>query len=522
MISKNWQAIFKKAPLSMLLLGVSAGLPYMLIFSTLSLWLQQAGIDRSAITYFSWAALGYAFKFIWAPLVDTLPLPIIGRLLGRRRSWLLFTQVLLILSIAAMAFCDPAQHLYFMAALAVLLGFSAASQDLAIDAYRIECAPIEMQALLSSVYVIGYRVGMVATGAGALLLASFFGADEHGYHYHAWRSTYLWMALLPLVGLVTTLWVSEPVNQSQKTPLSPAQSARLLGLFLLAAVGFGGSFYYLGDVFAAAQQSLLAQSPMGSGTANALALLFAALRIALALLAAWLVARVALLLGVAPKELARAAYIAPVADFFARYGTKVALLILAFIGLYRISDIVMGAVANIFYQDMGFSLLQIGAASKTYGLLMIMVGSLLGGLLALRFGLIKVLFLGALLSSITNLLFAYLAQNNPSAPQLWQLYVVISADNLAAGIAQAAFIAFLSALTNIQFTAAQYAIFSSLMTFLPKILAGYSGALSTRLGYHDFFIVTALLGLPVLLLIWLLVKRVAIQLNPNQGAKNEL
>ena len=187
-------------------------------------------------------------------------------------------------------------------------------------------------------------------------------------------------------------------------------------------------------------------------------------------------------------------------DFFSRYNFKLALLLLALIGLYRISDIVLGVIANVFYQDLQYSKTEIATIVKTFGLIMTLVGGFLGGILSLRYGVMRILFVGAVLTVATNLLFVLLAQVGYSTSLL---YVVISADNLTAGLASAAFIAFLSSLTNIQFTAVQYAIFSSLMTLLPKILGGYSGAMVDSLGYENFFIIASIMGLPVLVLVWL-------------------
>jgi len=192
-------------------------------------------------------------------------------------------------------------------------------------------------------------------------------------------------------------------------------------------------------------------------------------------------------------------YISPLKDFFERYGFKSALLLLTLVGVYRISDIVLGAIANIFYQDLGFTKNEIASVVQTFGLFMTIGGGFLGGILSIRYGVIRILFLGALLSAATNLLFMALAS---IGRDLNMLYLVISLDNLSAGLASAAFVAFLSSLTNIQFTAMQYAIFSSLMTLLPKLLGGYSGSIVDNIGYSSFFIMTALLGIPVLLLVW--------------------
>ena len=204
----------------MLFLGFSAGIPILLIFSSLSLWLGEAGIEKSAVTFFSWAALGYSFKFVWAPLIDELPVPILTKKLGRRRAWLLIAQILIICAICIMAFSDPAlgqSYIYQMAVGAVLLGFSAATQDIVIDAYRIELAETEMQTVLASTYNAGYRLGMILAGAGALFLAASLGTAKGNYIYEAWKYTYLTMALVMLVGIITTLVIREPlVNRVDK------------------------------------------------------------------------------------------------------------------------------------------------------------------------------------------------------------------------------------------------------------------------------------------------------------------
>jgi PAT family beta-lactamase induction signal transducer AmpG len=224
-----------------------------------------------------------------------------------------------------------------------------------------------------------------------------------------------------------------------------------------------------------------------------------AFRMVLAIASAYLTTRLLITLNVVNQSMVNGTYIEPVKDFFNRYGMSVAVLLLAVIGLYRISDIVLGVVANIFYQDMGFSKIEIATVSKTFGLFMTIAGGFLGGLMAIRWGVFKVLFLGAALSALTNLLFIVLA--NIGYDITW-LYVTITMDNLSAGLASAAFIAFLSSLTNIKFTAVQYAIFSSLMTLLPKVFGGYSGGMVEAFGYSQFFIITTLIGLPILYLVY--------------------
>lgn len=498
---------------TMLFFGISAGLPLLLIFSSLSLWLREAGVERAAVTYFSWAALGYSFKFVWAPLVDKVPLPILTKLLDRRRAWLLLSQIMIIIAISAMAFINPVDNeLTAMAMAAVFLGFSSATQDVVMDAYRIESAESDLQALMSSSYIAGYRIGMILAGAGALFLASYLGSEMGNYNYAAWKDTYLVMASLMSIGIVTTLIISEPDRQGiDGQSHSQQEYLRFLLLFALAVAGFVATFYYSSDLIPTLKARLIGivHSPDLVETfkadfikivfnENLVGFIIEICRLAVALIVAVIIAKFVILSGIIKQQMVEQTYIAPVKDFFRRYGLSLAWLLLALIGLYRISDIVLGVISNVFYQDLGFTKPEIASVVKTFGLLMTIVGGFLGGLLAVRFGVMRILFLGALLSALTNLLFMMLAQ---AGHDMTMLYIVISADNLSAGLASAAFIAFLSSLTNISFTAVQYALFSSLMTLLPKILGGYSGTMVETMGYQYFFLLTAVMGIPVLLLI---------------------
>ncbi|MCK5888527.1 MAG: MFS transporter [Methylococcales bacterium] len=497
---KSWQetirALAQPSVLTMLFLGISAGIPLLLIFSSLSLWLREAGVEKSSVTYFSWAALGYSFKFVWAPLIDQLPVPFLTQWLGRRRAWLLTSQLMIMLSIAAMASVDPAvDPLNMMAWATVFLGFSSATQDIVVDAYRIESANNELQALMSSSYIAGYRIGMLLAGAGALFLASYFGSTMSGYSYSAWQWTYLIMSGLMLTGMITTFIISEPTPVSQPTPLPKGQGhLGFLALFLFSVVGFIGSFYFSSDYVKPNTDYL---TPIFSNKHLA-SFVVELVRLAIALTIATLIAKLTIASGIVKKQMVEQAYIVPIKDFFNRFGWSLAWMLLALISLYRISDILLGVISNIFYQDLGFTKPEIASVVKSFGLLMTIVGGFLGGILSIRFGVLKILFLGALLSALTNLLFMMLAA---AGHDMTMLMIVISADNLSAGLASAAFIAFLSSLTNISFTAVQYAIFSSLMTLLPKILGGYSGGIVKAFGYSQFFLITALMGIPVLLLI---------------------
>ncbi len=493
-------ALIHPRVITMLFLGLSAGIPILLIFSSLSLWLREAGFERATVTFFSWAALGYSFKFVWAPLVDKLPVPVLTRLLGRRRAWMLVAQLSIIAAILWMAFTDPTageNSLTIMAFAAVMLGFSSATQDIVIDAYRIESAERDLQAMMSSTYIAGYRIGMLVAGAGALFLASHFGSEKGSYSYQAWMITYSIMAAVMLVGVVTTLVIAEPVVNREKTHQhSVTNYFGFLFMFAIAVTGFVLTFIYSAGLVGSIKSILVDFF----GNRHLAGFLVETVRLVFAVAIAAAIATGVVKTGVVNRTMVVSTYVEPLRDFFVRYGVNLALLLLALIGLYRISDIVLGVISNVFYQDLGFTKDEIATIVKTFGLFMTIAGGFLGGILSVRFGVMKTLFLGALLTVLTNLLFIVLAR---AGHDITLLYVVISADNLTAGLASAAFIAFLSSLTNIKFTAVQYAIFSSLMTLFPKIIGGYSGTIVDTVGYPHFFLIAAALGVPVLLLVWL-------------------
>ena len=477
--------------LSLLLLGFSAGIPYSLIFATLSLWLLEAGVKHEMVTMFSWATLGYSFKFVWSPLIDALPVPLLSRVLGKRRGWLLLAQGLIIVAIVLMSSINPqfSGGLNAMAWGAVLLGFSSATQDVVIDAYRIEAAPDDsaMQSVMSSTYTAGYRLGMIVAGAGSLMLAQWLGSTKAHYAYGAWQQTYWAMAATMLVGVAATLWVREPAVHRENAAGQPAgDNVRLLAMFALAVAAFVAVFRQMDALLPEHAASPLA------------ALLWETLRLAGSLAAAVAVGCLAVGIRLVRAEVVRRVWIAPLADFFARYGKR-AVLLLALIGLYRISDIVSGVISNVFYADMGFSKVEIAGAVKTFGVAMSILGGIAGGVLAQRFRLMNMMMLGAVAAAATNLLFVWLALRGHDVPLM---YTAVGLDNFAAGLAGTVFVAFLSALTNIRFTAVQYALFSSLMTLLPKTIGGYSGAIVKQIDYTGFFLFTAALGVPILLLVW--------------------
>jgi PAT family beta-lactamase induction signal transducer AmpG len=422
--------------IALLFLGFSAGLPFLLVFSTLNARLADIGVETATIGFFSWLGITYSIKVFWAPIVDRLKLPVLDRLLGKRRSWILLAQGGIATGLYLMAQVDAIAAPEMMAYCGLLVAFSSATQDVAIDAYRIEIAEERLQAALAATYIFGYRLALLVAGAGALYLAEFW----------SWQVSYEVMALLVGVGMVTVLIVREPtVNHfaaaqdiadkieheaSKRAHLNP-RHARLIGWFYAAIAG-------------------------------------------------------------------------PFLDFFRRY-RELAILILVTVAVYRIADIAMGVMANPFYLDfMGFSKTEVADVTKIFGFFMTIVGSLLGGVLVMRYGVRRLLLAGAIMTAATNLLFVMLAQYPPN---LTTLAVVVSADNLSGGIANVALIAWLSSMTSASFTATQYALFSSLMTLPGKFLGGFSGILVADFGYAEFFTISAIMGIPAVILVLFLMSR---------------
>jgi PAT family beta-lactamase induction signal transducer AmpG len=449
------------------------------VFSTLSVWLVKAEVGRSTITMFSWAALAYSFKFIWSPIVDNLRLPF--KNYGHRKSWLLFSQLMIVLSLIFISFTDPSEKLILTAVGAVLIAFSSASQDIIIDAYRIESAPQRMQGALSSMYIAGYRIAMLIAGAGSLYLASYLGVEI--YNVNVWKTVYLTMASLMMVGILTTIYSPEPNIRRKISLLNFNDQLRFLITFILAIILFIFVYSFLDNPFDS-------KEPLEK-------FLYAFIRLCLCFISSGLFIYLLIKTDFIKKSSATTAYLKPISNFIERYG-KTAFLILLLIGLYRIADIVMGVVANIFYLDKGYNVKEIATYSKFFGVFATIIGGIIGGYSAIRIGTLKALFIGAVIAAASNLLFAWLAVSNPD---IRILIIVITADNISSGFAGAAFVVYLSALTSIKFTATQYALFSSLMLLLPKVLAGYSGAIVSQIGYANFYIFTAIIGLPVLLLI---------------------
>jgi len=480
--------LFNPKSLRMLFLGFAAGLPILLIFSTLSVWLFKAGVNRATITLFSWVGFAYSFKFIWTPIVDNLKLPILGKL-GHRRSWLLLSQLMIILSLIFISFTDPKTSLICTAIAAIFIAFSSATQDIVLDAFRIESASKNLQGALSSMYLTGYRIAMIVAGAGSLWIASFLGTEI--YNQKVWQQVYQIMALLMLFGVLTVFYSSEP-KIKRNIEKNSNQKIKFFIAFLVSLAGFILCYLYFKDLFDS-------KDPIINFLNEFIKIIFCFLTFSLII---FFLIKIKFL----NKESAKNAYAKPVLDFLNRYGSK-ATSILLLIGLYRISDVVLGVMANVFYIEKGFSIAEIATYSKFFGTIATIVGGVIGGLASVHLGVMRSLFIGALISALSNILFAWLALVTADVKIL---AFVITADNVASGFAGATFIVYLSALTSIKFTATQYALFSSTMLFLPKLIAGYAGGFVNLFGYPTFFIFTAIIGVPVLLLIMWINKTIKI------------
>lgn len=402
--------------LGILVLGFASGLPLALTGSTLTLRLAEAGVEIAAIGFFAWVGLAYGWKFLWSPLVDQMRLPLLTRRLGRRRGWLLLVQLALAIAIAALGAISPEAGLFWVAALAVLVAFLSATQDIVIDAFRVELVSVERQGAAAAMAVIGYRLAMFASGAGALAIAEWYG----------WTVAYATMAALLATAISVTLLLPEP--QPVVDPGGGAKPSR------------------------------------------------------------W-------------KKRLKQAVVAPFSEFFGRQAPLVTALILSFIVFYKLGDALLGAVTSPLYVGLGFAKTEIAAIVKSWGLLAVLAGGVLGGVLVRRLGLLPALWLCGLAQMLSNLAFLALYW---SGRDQFVLALTITAENVTGGMGTTAFVAYLSSLCNVQFTATQYALLSSLMAQARTFLAGFAGILQTALGWPGFILLTTAAAVPGLVLIRLL------------------
>jgi MFS transporter, PAT family, beta-lactamase induction signal transducer AmpG len=400
--------------LAMLALGFSAGLPLPLTGFTLRQWFSEADLQLATIGFTAWIGLAYAFKFVWSPIIDRVSVPSLGRRLGHRRSWMLPIQIGLMLAIAAMSLADPRVDPLKVAMIAVVVAFLSASQDIVIDAYRIESLRDEEQGAGIAAYVWGYRVAMLAATSGALLLVKEFDTG--------WAGVYVAMALLMLVGVATCLIVREP-------PTRPGARLR-------------------------------AETPT-----------------------AWFATAVA----------------RPFADFAKRDGW---ILILAFVALFKLGEALAGVMTNPLYRSLGYSRDQVAAIASGFGFFMTLGGVAVGGVLVAKLGVARALIGTGVLQMVSNLMYVALAHGGGDIGMLW---LQVGVENFTDGLADAAFVAYLSRLTNVAFTATQYALLSSLAAIPLRTLGGFAGVLAQSLGWTDFFLLTMLAAVPgMAIMVWLL------------------
>jgi MFS transporter, PAT family, beta-lactamase induction signal transducer AmpG len=409
--------------IAVLLMGFSSGLPLALTFATLSFRLAEIGISRTAIGLFALVGVPYSVKFLWSPLIDRLPIPLFTSKLGRRRGWALAIQPILGLAILALGFADPLAAPGLTALVALTVAFLSASQDIVIDAYRIELLRPEEQGAGAAATQWGYRFGMLAASAGALYAASFGG----------WRFSYGLMAALMLVGMATVWFTPEPGGVRPLEPL-PGPTA-------------------------------------------------------LARVAAWL----------------KRAVLAPFSDMLTRPGS---LAILAFVVLYKFGDALAATMSNPLYVSLGFTKVEVANIGKIYGFAASLAGLALGGVVVLRLGVMRALLVCGILQMLSNLMYAVQAW---AGHNVLVLALTIGVENLTGGMGSAAFVAYLSGLCNIAFTATQYALLSSLAAVGRTTLSASGGALADALGWSPFFLLSTAACLPGLaLLVWIMRGRAGI------------
>lgn len=471
-----------------LLLGFSSGLPLALTGATLQARLTESGVDLGTIGFFTLVGVSYSLKFLWAPMIDRTPAPFAFSRLGRRRGWMLFFQAALLVAIAWMGFVVPAQSPVLTAAAAVLVAFLSASQDIVIDAYRIELLDVSQQGAGAAMTQYGYRLGMLSSGAGALLMAEFF----------SWEAAYLVMSGAMGLGMLAVLWGSEPFEKASAALESSSKKASIALRFAfilgLSAAAIALFFLVRDTLLPWLRLPKWAPNIIATAAAAAAPVLIVALLPSPSISASG--SRYAALyewLGDAIKK--------PFIDIAARKGWA---LILLFIVLYKLGDATLGSMAMAFYLRIGFTKLQVAAVTKVFGLVASLAGIAVGGSLVMRTGIRKSLVISGILQMLSNLMFAW--QAHKGADIQW-LYATIGIENFTGGLASAAFVAYLSGLCNIAFTATHYALFSSLAAVGRTVLVSPMGGIAEQIGWVRFFVLSTLVAIPGMLLLLEMIRR---------------
>lgn len=460
-----------------LLLGFSAGLPFYMFNAVLTLRLARHGVDIVVIGFFAWIALLPTFKFAWAPLLDRFDVPGFSRFWGRRRGWIMLSQLGIFLSMVAMAFTSSDKSLPLTALFAILLAFWTTTLEVAADGWRIELAPTQAeQAPVVAANLWGYRSAMVAAGSGAILVAAW--AD--------WTWAYLVIAVAAFAPFpVLAAMRPEPDATIGRTrALIAGTLSSLIILLAVALVTTLVGWALLSAVQGAGLSSKTNVTPI----VLAIALLpFVVLALALP--------RIRRMPADAPAKMS--AFVAPYVELFWRYGYAV-LAVMAFVSLYRMGDVLTLTLSHPLWNEAGYSLKQIGVADGAVALSASMAGVALGGLLSTRLSLTWTLAIGAVTAAAGNWIYVWLWHSEPSS---FVLYTSVAVDQFGNGFAGAVFVVYLSMLVSPKYPGAQYALLSGFAFLLPRLLAGASGSMQTQIGYDGFFLLSGALSFAAIFLL---------------------
>ena len=551
----SWIEPYRRPEMAaMLLLGFASGLPLYLVYQKTSYWLRLEGIDRSTIGFFYWVGMAYSFKFIWAPIIDKLKIPILEASLGHRRSWMLVSIFGTVLGLLTIATANPSESLWPVTIGALILAFSGATLDVSIDAWRIESAPTRRQANMAASYSLGYRGALIFSGLG-LIVADFT----------SWNLSFAFMAASMAACGALILLIKEPVLRHPRKVIDDLPlfagppNAIVIGTALFVGARIC-TWFNAGDltinILAALAVGVILVGPVvlkATKTHLPHRLQFAALGLVFIYIrplwqyffsfndaSKWLSLAVLLssfTLVAAFAFTFRQAYVAlqtkspapesdaargkvyelfatPFQQVYVRFGmTLIPILLLVMI--YRLSDFTMGVMASPLYADLGYKPAVVGGIQSGPGVLAIIIGLFIGGIAAHKFGIMRAMILGAGLTLITNGAYAWFAATAAESPDAWRLIVAICADNVAGGFVTTVFIAYLSSLVDPAYAATQYALFSSLYALLNKFAAGFSGLMADAVGYVTFFLITASYAIPAaLLVIWVMQLQAKQQTEP--------
>lgn len=461
--------------LSVLFLGFSAGIPLALTGLTLSMWISRLDIDIKTIGLFSLVTLPFSFKYLWSSIFDYVPIPYFTRKYGLRRGWLIFVQICLIFVIMALGNTSPLENITLTAAIAFFVAFFSATQDIIIDALRIEILEKEEQGLGATMYAYGYRIAMLVSGAGSLLLADHI----------SWKMVYVIMSLNILVGIAAVLFLKEPTHSDKKLEelrqfklslssiINYLKKATWLHIILILLVSYKILSYIYFITF---DESI-------GYIGNALFFTF-----------------IVISFHLKNKSISKSLP-EPILDFCSRPKW---LHILLFVIFYKIADTLISTLQSKFYVTMGFSNSEIAYITKGIGFIMTLAGLFIGGIIYYRLGTFKSLLISGILQISSNLLFIWVANQQHD---LVALSITIAIENFTGAIGNVVIIAYLSGLCNIAYAATQYALLSSLANIGRTIIAAPAGYLVAAIGWKQFFIITAFAGIPGIVLLYLIFKK---------------